>query len=135
MLFSVFMPARYDDWLSFSGTLGEWIAKQEEFGRRFVPRDRLAFENGSYRLKFRYAHPPIDSSEVVAIQDNYLARPLSTVQPSNCRHELLPKKSLESGEPESFLHAVIAATLIVRISGKNNVATAKTHGMRGRGSS
>jgi hypothetical protein len=65
------MPTRYEDWLSYSGTLGEWIDKQANLGRRFIAADKLAFENGSSRVKFRYAHPPSDPSEMVAIQGKY----------------------------------------------------------------
>lgn len=66
------MPEGYEGWPSFSGTLSEWIEKQAKLGRRFMAKDKLAFENGSYRAKFRYAHPPNDPGEVVAIQDNYV---------------------------------------------------------------
>jgi hypothetical protein len=67
------MPQRYEGWLSFSGTIGEWIVEEAKLGRRFIGADKIAFENGSSRVKFRYAHPPSDPGEVVAIQDNYLA--------------------------------------------------------------
>ena len=67
------MPMRYEGWLSFSGPLGEWIEQQAKLGRRFIAAGKIAFENGSSRVKFRYAHPPSDPSEVVAIQDNYLS--------------------------------------------------------------
>jgi hypothetical protein len=68
------LPKRYEGWLSFSGTLGEWIAEEAKLGRRFIAADKLAFENGSHRVKFRYAHPPNDPGEVVAMQDNYAAK-------------------------------------------------------------
>jgi hypothetical protein len=67
------MSQRYEGWLSFSGTLGEWIAEEAKLGRRFIAANKLVFENGSSRVKFRYAHPLNDPSKVVAIQDKYLA--------------------------------------------------------------
>jgi hypothetical protein len=66
------MTRRYEGWLSFPGTLGEWIAGQTKLGRRFVAAEKRVFENGVDRVKYRYAHPPSDPGEIVAIQDNYL---------------------------------------------------------------
>jgi hypothetical protein len=65
------MPKHYEGWLSYSGTLGEWIDKQADLGRRFIAADKLEFENGSSKVKFRYAHPPTDPSAMVAIQGTY----------------------------------------------------------------
>lgn len=59
-------------WVSFPGTRGEWIAERAKFGRRFVASERLGFDNGSCRVKFRCAHHLNDPAEVVAIQDNYM---------------------------------------------------------------
>jgi hypothetical protein len=41
-----------------------------------------------------------------------------------------PRRISTDGKLVPVLHAVIAATLIVGILGKNNVPTAKTNGMR-----
>jgi hypothetical protein len=80
-------------------------------------------------VKFRYAHPPNDPGEVVAIQDNYSAK--TTLYHPNCRNKRGPGKESRRGELEPYLHAVIAAAFIIRIAEKINVAASKTNGVRG----